>query len=351
MKISAIICEFNPLHTGHKKLIDFAKSISDKVVCIMSGNYTQRGLPACAEKYLRAKHAILAGADMVVELPTIYATASAQNFAFGAIDIANQLNVDFLVFGSESGSIQDLQIIAHQLTSALVNDKIKEKVKQGHSYPKAVSLALQSEILDSPNNMLAIEYLKALNSSNSKIIPITIKRENNYNTTNIDQFASSSALRTNQLLRKKYSFDFVTKDIDDTIESTFCSYAPHALSTISKETWLQVEGVTEGIENRFLLASKNFGYGALLEQVKTKRYTQAKLQRIILNAILNITKKDVECAKQNFTEIVVLAIEESFTQLLHKCTAASTITQNADRLYLSFTNQTQPNKLQKIKRQ
>ena len=96
MNLAAIICEFNPLHTGHKRLIDYAKTVADKVVCIMSGNFTQRGLPACADKYARAKHAVMAGADIVVELPTVFATASAENFAIGGVSIANKLNATVL---------------------------------------------------------------------------------------------------------------------------------------------------------------------------------------------------------------------------------------------------------------
>ena len=348
MKISAIICEFNPLHSGHKRIIDYAKSISDKVVCIMSGNFTQRGLPACAEKHQRAKHAILAGADMVVELPTIYATASAENFAYGAIDIANQLDVDYLVFGSESGCIEDLQAVASKLSSEEYNEKIKELLKKGNSYPKAVALAVGSDILDTPNNMLAIEYLKALKATNSKITPVTIQREDNYNSQQTKQYASSSALRKNAQLRPNFTFDYVTTDIDDQVETSFCNYIPHALSTISKQQWLQIEGVTEGIENRFITANKNNGYDALLEQVKTKRYTRAKIQRIALNAVLSITQNDVNTAKQNPTEIVVLAIEENFTQLLYKCSSTSVITKNADALYSSFNKVTPPQKLQKI---
>ena len=103
MKIAAIICEFNPLHSGHKRLIDYAKSIAEHVVCIMSGNFTQRGLPACADKYSRAKHAVMSGADMVIELPTVFATASAQNFARGGVAIAHKIGADYLVFGSECG--------------------------------------------------------------------------------------------------------------------------------------------------------------------------------------------------------------------------------------------------------
>ena len=100
MKISAIICEFNPIHKGHKRLIDLARNTSDYVVCVMSGNFTQRGLPACADKYARARHAVRCGADLVVELPTVFACASAENFALGGVKIASMMGAETLLFGS-----------------------------------------------------------------------------------------------------------------------------------------------------------------------------------------------------------------------------------------------------------
>lgn len=316
----------------------------------MSGNFTQRGLPACAEKHQRAKHAILAGADMVVELPTIFATASAENFAYGAVKIANELGVDYLVFGSECGSIEKLIETTRQLSDSAINTKIKAYMNQGNSYPKAVSLAVQGDIVDSPNNLLAIEYIKALHATSSSITPVTIERENNYNSLHTQQFASSSALRSNPALRQSYTYSYVTEDLDDNIEEEYCKYATHALSLIPKETWIQIEGVSEGIENRFIAANKQCGYNNLLDQVKTKRYTRAKLQRIVFNAVMNITKNDVQQAKASSPQITVLAIEKGFVNLLSKCTTSDWITQKADNLFQSFCSTQPPNKLQKISR-
>ena len=177
MKLAAIICEFNPLHTGHKKLIDFAKTLADNVVCIMSGNFTQRGLPACADKYPRARHALLAGADLVVELPTVFATASAENFAFGGVAIAQKLGADCLVFGSECGDIDKLFSCLDIIEDCETNKLIQQEVSKGVSYPKAIASACGLDILDKPNNVLAIEYLKAIRRSNSTIAPFTLKRD------------------------------------------------------------------------------------------------------------------------------------------------------------------------------
>lgn len=348
MKTTAIICEFNPLHSGHKKLIDYAKTFSVKVICIMSGNFTQRGLPACCDKYLRAKHALLAGADLVVELPTIFTTAAAENFAYGAISIANRLEVDYLLFGSECGDITKLTACARLLLDKATNEKIAAEVKKGTSYPKAVANVMESDILDKPNNVLAIEYLKALLTSNSAIEPITIKREDNYNG-QPDKFASSGTLRTNPLLRSTYTYDYVISDIDDNIEAKFGQIATSLLSLKCAEELTNIEGISEGIENRIFSADKSHGYDEMLTQIKTKRYTRLRLQRIVLNTVLGITKEDVLNAKQAPANIKALAVKTGATSLLIKTNnEADEITKRADRLYYSLSQSVPPQKLVKI---
>lgn len=349
MKISAIICEFNPIHSGHKRLIDYAKNISDKVICIMSGNFVQRGMPACADKYDRARHAILCGADMVVELPTVFATASATDFAFGGVKIASQLHADYLVFGSECGNINQLQRLAKLLDDVDVNEKIAHYVSKGNNYPKAVSLALNTPLLNTPNNTLAIEYLRAINLIDEKIIPITIKREDNYNSNGIE-FASSSALRKDKMLRDKFTYDFVQSDIDDVIEQKYCDFACHFLSLKSADQLQNISGVTEGLHNKIAKADKHNGYDAMLEQIKSKRYTRAKLQRIVLNCVLNIDENVIADSKQREIPTKVLAVKNDATTLLQLCNDISPdkINTNADNLYLSFSGKKPPIKLQKI---
>lgn len=349
MKISAIICEFNPIHSGHKRLIDYAKTISDKVVCIMSGNFVQRGMPACADKYDRARHAILCGADMVVELPVIFATASATDFAFGGVKIASQLHADYLVFGSECGDINQLQHVAKKLDDEDVNKNIAYYVSQGNSYPKAVSLALDTPLLDAPNNTLAIEYLRAINLIDRSITPVTIKRENNYNGEGIE-FASSSALRKDKSLREQFTFDFVMDDIDDTIEQKYRNFACHFLSLKTADQLQQISGIAEGLQNKIVKAEKHSGYEVMMNQIKSKRYTRAKLQRIVLNCILNVTNDTLTDCKQNTLPTKVLAVKQDATALLQLCNDISSdeITTTADNLYLSFSGKKPPIKLQKI---
>ena len=348
MKISAIICEFNPIHTGHKKLIDYAKSISDKVVCIMSGNFVQRGMPACADKFDRARHAILCGADLVVELPTIFATSSAEDFAYGGVKIASQLGADYLVFGSECGDIDALQNVAKLLESKEVNQQVQTHLSNGCSYPKAVSLAVSSSILECPNNTLAIEYIKAINKIDCTIKPVTIKREDNYNADGIE-FASSSALRKDAALRDEFTFDFVPQDIDDTIETKYCQFACHFLAIKEAYDLEEIDGVIEGLEHKINKADKHLGYEVMMEQIKSKRYTRAKLQRIVLKCILDVREEDVDFAKRTDVPTKVLAVKSSATTLLQKCDDLDhCLTRIADKLYLSFSGKKPPQKLQKI---
>lgn len=348
MKTSAIICEFNPLHTGHERLIKYAKTISDKVICIMSGNFTERGMPACCNKYKRAVHAITAGADLVVELPTIYATAAAPDFALGGVKIANALHADYLVFGSECGDIEQLNRTAELLLDEVVNIKIKQAMSQGVTYPKAVSLACGSDILDKPNNILAIEYVNAIKKTSSVILPVTIAREDNFNGAP-QHFASSTLLRNKPQFRTNFTFDYVTQDIDDTIETKYRDYALRFLATADKNYLENIADVTEGLHNRIFKADKTCGFEKMMEEIKTKRYTRAKLQRVVLNCILGITKELQEKSKAETPKIKVLAVKNGEEQLLCGIENESDgLTQKADRLYSTFDGETSPTKLLKI---
>lgn len=349
MRLATIVCEFNPLHTGHKKLIDFAKSIADNVVCIMSGNFTQRGLPACADKYSRAKHAILAGADLVVELPTVFATSSAENFAYGGISIAQRLGADCLVFGSECGDIDILKRCLDKINECEQDKTIQAEIAKGVSYPKAIANATGLDILDKPNNTLAIEYLKALQKIHATIMPVTIKREDNYNSTSPRNFASSMSLRVDKSLRSQFTFDYVSQDINDEILPSYHKIAMGFLAVATKEQLEKLEGVTEGLHNRIYTADKNGGYDTFMDNIKTKRYTRLKLQRIALNCVLGITKDIVAKYKARPLPIKVLAVKSQKTLLLSGIdNETDEITQRADRLYSVLSNKESPQKLLKL---
>ena len=346
MKLAAIICEFNPLHTGHKRLIDYAKSISDKVVCIMSGNFTQRGLPACADKYSRAVHALMAGADAVVEMPTVFATSAAENFAFGGVSIAAKLGADFLVFGSECGDLPTLNRCADVIENTAVQEKIKQEIAKGVSYPKALALATGLAELDKPNNTLSIEYLRAIRKTGSSITPLTIIREDNRNENTPLNYVSSSCLRKNKELLAKYSFDFVEKSVSNGIENIYCELAPIILSVTTKEQLRTIEGVSEGLENRIFNADKSMGYDRMIEEIKTKRYTRLKLQRIVLHTILNITKEYVLNCKTEFPTFKMLATKQNAVTLIPRTDGKfDETTKRADCLYSALGGKKPPRKL------
>lgn len=347
MKLAAIICEFNPLHTGHKRLIDYAKTVADKVACIMSGNFTQRGMPACADKFARARHAILAGADIVVELPVVFATASAENFALGGVTIADKLGADFLVFGSECGSISQLHQCLDLIDREEMQKKIKAEMKKGISYPKALSLATGMDLLDKPNNTLAIEYLRALRNAKSQIVPLTLKREDNFNEAEPHTFASSAMLRADKDLRTEFTFDFVSEDIDDDMEQKYCKFVTAALALASKQQLAETEGVTEGLENRILNADKTQGFETMTEQIKTKRYTRLRLQRIFLNYLLGIDKRTVATCKKDFPPVKVLAVRTDCAQLVARVQNENDpLTLRANNFYYSLAGTKPPVKLQ-----
>ena len=170
MTSTAIICELNPLHSGHKRLIDYAKTFSEKVICIMSGNFVQRGFPACCDKYSRATHAVKCGADLVVELPTVFATSSATDFALGGVMIANKLHADYLLFGSECGKISQLQNCVTMLDDKEVNATIRNLMNNGTSYPTAVAKAILPMIffqfpMLSPQKIITFAFVSDLEKS------------------------------------------------------------------------------------------------------------------------------------------------------------------------------------------
>ncbi|WP_274940573.1 tRNA(Met) cytidine acetate ligase [Chordicoccus furentiruminis] len=183
MKTAAIIGEFNPFHNGHKLIIEKARRLgADRVITLVSGDYMQRGVPAVTDRHVRAEMALLGGADVVLSYPTRYSTSSAESFASHAVGILERLGcVDMLLFGSESGDLAELSRCADALISETdgYKEALREALRSGLSFPKARAKALPeyAEILRSPNNILGIEYLKALKRSGSRIQPHTCVRE------------------------------------------------------------------------------------------------------------------------------------------------------------------------------
>ena len=243
MKTTAIIAEFNPFHNGHRYILDRAAKItsSDYIVVIMSGSFVQRGEPAFMHKYDRVKAALNCGADLVLELPVSYSTATAETFARGAISMADRIGViDDLAFGAENDDIDRLMAIAETLTDPTPEmlAVIDEGLKKGLSYPAARSAALpdHEDILNKPNNILAIEYLKALISRNSSVTPVVIRRiGSSYNEKSILSGLPSACSIRNLFLSDDRANADPDNNLNRAADSTLSDHGPNNM--ISRGSW------------------------------------------------------------------------------------------------------------------
>ncbi len=305
MKIVGIIAEFNPMHTGHKYLVEESKKITnaDIAICLMSGNFTQLGNVAIKDKFTRAKIAIENGFDAVIELPTIYATSSAEFFSSGAINILDKLNcIDYLCFGSESGNIKELTTISETLLkyNDIIWENITESLKEGISFAKAREYALskvldkkQLEIAFLSNNILAIQYIKTLLELNSKIIPIAIKREENDNITSATNIRNMVKNNLPYSETQKYILN-PDKILDNPIiNDKIYELLKYVIISNGKEYLKNINEVTEGLENKIYDEINNSNsYDEFIQNIKSKRYQLSKIKRIMLYILLNISKDD-----------------------------------------------------------
>lgn len=364
MKICAIICEYNPLHYGHLYHIQKAKELSgcDAIMCIQAGNFTQRGEPAISNKYLRARMALEAGADIVVQIPTAYCCSSAEIFALAGVKIANSFeNVTHLAFGCETENFELLKEIAKFFSNETKDykEKLKKFLDNGDSLPvsrqKAIEELIKEDkvefseitetlnILTKPNNILAIEYLKALYRTKSKIEPIFTTRSNSdYNSADLNgKDSSATAIRTRLLSKKKirsikklvphFTYNLMKGDIktyglpDLNLYNDLCSYV---VKTSSENDIKNIYDVSEGIENRFIASAKKFkDFNELLLDVKTKRYTYTRLKRIVLRLLLKIDKEIISDIYKidKLPFIKVLAFNAGKKELLSNISADTNI--------------------------
>ena len=328
MKICAIICEYNPFHNGHLHQLREAKRLSgaDAVLCIMSGNFVQRGEAAIMSKFARAKHAVLAGADAVIELPTIFATSNAELFAKGAIKILSSIpSVTTLCFGAEIAD-KDAFIHAAKLLNnepEEISTKIKTLTSTGISYAKARTEAwkdvLSDELLSSPNNILGIEYTRAILSFNSQIDILPIPRiGSGYNEENLhENYSSASAIRLAIFEKKDIEGnlpDFVQKDLPNTVENNLETLKKYALLSNSTEKIASICDCSEGLENALKKAAESSA--SLTESLTSARYTSSRIRRIALQNLLNIDEKLIRNGLSNPLYLRILAVKNPAKDLL-----------------------------------
>lgn len=327
MKTAGIIVEYNPFHNGHRYHMEKTRDITgcDYLVAIMSGNYTQRGVPAFADKYLRAKMALLNGADLVLELPLYYAAGSAEYFSMGAVSLLDKLGViDSLCFGSECGDIHILTEIASVLLEepGPYRNSLQEGLKKGLSYPKARSLALTAclpsfyaDAVSSPNNILGMEYIKAIHKIKSSIQPYTIRRAGaGYHdellfdsiSDNMPPKSSATAIRRSisssdgllpieehvpgtvyELLKTFHLKSFPVRSGD------FSLLLKYKLLMEEKEGYTKYVDIHSDLSDKIrknLHRYKNFEQ--FCELLKTKNMTYSRISRCLLHILLDMKKEE-----------------------------------------------------------
>lgn len=309
MKTVGIICEYNPLHLGHKKQIDRIRAEFGEdraIVCLMSGNFVQRGAPAILDKSLRAKAAVLCGADLVLELPVTYALSSAEGFAAGGVRILGDF-CDYLCFGSETGDLQQLMYTARALLSGQFPPLLRAELETGMSFPAARASALNkmgldADILARPNDILAVEYCKAILAQGTKMQPLPIVRQGSYHAETVEA-ENPSATAVRELMKNGQGWrNYVPKAAAEVFESA----ALHSLAAGERAVLAKLRTMTEGefeavpygsegLWRRFMHACRE---KATLEEIitatKSKRYTRTRLDRMVMCAFLGITRETLE---------------------------------------------------------
>lgn len=331
MKIAGIIAEYNPFHNGHRYHIEQTRKITgaDFIIVVMSGNFTQRGTPAIMDKYSRACMALENGADMVIELPSCYACASAEFFADGAIALLDSLGcVDYVCFGSECGDIELLRPIAEILATEPddYREMLKAELKNGATFPLARNRALihcipsfaeNENIIGSPNNILGIEYMKSIIRRQSRIKPVTIQRTgSDYHSQRFSQqFSSSLALRHS--LDSQGNLDLIRGQVPENVfsimennfEKTYPVF-PRDFSAMLKYKLLVEEtngytdfvDINDDLSDRILkVLYQPYDYEQMCEILKTKNLTYARVSRLLCHILLNLRKQDMEDYKANGT--------------------------------------------------
>lgn len=348
MKVLGIIAEYNPLHTGHIYHISKAKEITgcDTVIVIMSGSFTQQGNIAIINKFERAKQAIQNGVDLVIEIPSAFASSDAGNFAYKSVSILNDLNVDAICFGAETDNIERLKLISETLIykDKEIWNEIKNELKKGISFAKARNNSLNKflneddiNIILSPNNILALEYLRTLKVLNSNIIPFAIHRESNFNSHILENcYTSSTSIR--KALENKCNLNDIQKYIPENVSkylknnkiifnNDFFEILKYKIISMNENDLKEINGVSEGIENKLKKEICNsYSYDEFLFKIKSKRYELSRIKRILVNILLNISKEDFNLLKENNSNYAhILAFNHDKKDLLSHISNTSNI--------------------------
>lgn len=345
-RVLGIIAEYNPFHNGHLYHLNASKeySKSDYTVAIMSGNFVQRGDTSIIDKWTKTRLALLNGVDLVVELPTLYSTSSAENFAEGAIKMLDSMHVvDTLSFGAEVNDVNILNMFADVLYTEPKEyvSILNHELSKGISFPKARENALliylndirkYANVLSSPNNILAIEYLKALKKLKSNIVPISVNRNKvaYHDTSLVEGFASATAVR-DMIIRRRFldlraavpasCYEIIHDCImRGKFVPNLSQFEREIIYTLRKMTTAEIAelpDVSEGLENSIKSAANSCNtLNEFISLVKSKRYTQTRIQRIALHALLGITKRDMALSYKTSPYIRALGFNKKGQELI-----------------------------------
>ena len=308
MKITGIICEYNPLHLGHKKQMEQIRRIQGAdsgIVCLMSGNFVQRGAPAIVDKSLRAKAAILSGADLVLELPVTVSLSSAEGFAAGGVSILSPF-CDVLCFGAEDADKEALLETANALLRPQFSDALRLQLDKGLSFPAARQAALDAmgirgDLVSHPNNILAVEYCKAILRQNSSMEPLPITRSGSYHDTAPDpDNPSATALRLLMQTGGTWQ-NYVPQEAAACFENAVLHTLDageravlYRLRTMNDKDFETLPYGSEGLWRKLMHSSRaEATLEDILTAVKSKRYTRTRLDRMVMCAFLGITVQDL----------------------------------------------------------
>ena len=307
-----IICEYNPFHNGHLYHLNKVKELfpNEVITLVLVGNFLNRGDVSVINKWDKTKLALDYGIDLVVELPFAFATQSADIYAYGAISILNNLKCDYLVFGSELNDIDILYKIAD------TNIDIKDLLKKGYNYPKAVDIALKDKInisINTPNDLLGVSYIKAIKKLNSKINPITIKRTNDYHDKNTTGKISSATSIRNLIYENKDISKYVpnTNYIKNINLNDFYLIIKHKIMTEDLTKYQDIDISLNSLLKKNILKSNNIE--ELISNIKHKNYTYNRIKRCLVHILCCLDKKNYK-----LEHIRILGFNNKGRQYLNK---------------------------------
>ena len=339
MHVCGIICEYNPFHRGHEKQlrqVRAALGADTAVVCLMSGNFVQRGEPAVFEKRVRAQAAVWSGADLVLELPLTKALSSAEGFARGGVELFTRLGlVDTLAFGCESGSGAELSAAAQAMCEPSYEAALRDLLKTGLSYPAARQKALETFGLDAsllarPNDILGLEYCKAILQTGSPIQPLALLRGGDYHAA-LPDFENPSATSLRSVLG---SGGDISRFVPEGAMEGFLRARQYdlfsgeramlaGLRCLSDTAWAHAAHGSEGLWSKAMKAAREKeSYEALIAAVKSKRYPRTRIQRLLLCAFLGLSQEDLT---RPLSYVRALAFDETGKAILKRLRETSAL--------------------------